>query len=54
MLEETPGKFLVEKLRAILLIKEDYNTLRNINFNGKLIPYLKAFYTAPQEAPIFR
>ena len=54
MLEEIPGNFLVEKLRTILLIKEDYNTLLNINFNGKLMPYLEAFYAAPQEAPIFR
>ena len=49
MLETSPGHFLVEKLRAILLIKEKYDALRNVNFNGRLMPYLEAFSTTPQE-----
>ena len=35
ILEKTHGNFLVEKLRAMLLIKEDCKALRNINFNGR-------------------
>ena len=48
ILEKTPGNFLVEKLRAMLLIKEDCNAIRNINFNGRLMPNLETFSTTPQ------
>ena len=42
MLEKDPGNFLVQKLRALLLLEADCNALHKINFNGNLMPSLEA------------
>ena len=49
MLEKAPGNFTVKKLRALLLLEADFNTLHKINFNGRLMRYLEASSTIPQE-----
>ena len=36
MLEKVSGNYKFEKLRMLLLLEADFNTLRKINFNSKL------------------
>ena len=49
MLEKSPGNLIVEKLRALLLLKADFNGLHKINFNGRLMPCLEDTSSIPQE-----
>ena len=41
MLEKSPRKILVLKLRAILLLEADFNALHKIIFNGRILPVLE-------------
>ena len=41
MLEKHPNNISVSKLRAILLLEADFNTINKIIFNTKLIPKLE-------------
>ena len=43
------GNFLVEKLRVLILLEADFNTLHKINFNSTLLPSLEASSTISQE-----
>ena len=38
MLEKKPNEIAVSKLRAILLLEADFNTVNKIIFNTRLIP----------------
>ena len=49
MLEKHHGIFLVEKLRALALLKADFNALHTINFNGRLMPSLESSFAITQE-----
>ena len=49
MLEKAPSNFLVEKLRALLLLEADFNALHNINFNGRLMSSLETSSVMPQK-----
>ena len=49
MLEQAPEIFLVEKLRALLLLEADANALHKINFNGRLMNALDTSSAIPQE-----
>ena len=42
MLEKTAGNVHVQKLRAILLLEADFNTIHKIIFNTRLIPNIEA------------
>ena len=41
ILEKVRGQIDISKLRAILLLEEDFNTLNKLIFNMRLIPSLK-------------
>ena len=41
MLEKKANILLVEKLRTILLLEADYNTLNKIIFNTRIIPMME-------------
>ena len=47
MLEKDPSNLLIKKLRVLLLLEADFNTLYKINFNGMLTPSLEH----PSEIP---
>ena len=49
MLEKSLGKILVEKLRAILLLKANFNALHKIIFNGRILPTLERNNIIPSE-----
>ena len=49
MLEKSPGKILVEKLRATLLLEADFNALHKIVFNGRILPTLEKNNMIPSE-----
>ena len=49
MLEKSPGKILVEKLQAILLLEADFNVLYKIIFNGRILPTLERNNIIPSE-----
>ena len=49
MLEKVVGNIDVQKLRAILLLEADFNTLYKIVFNDRLIPKLEETETIPME-----
>ena len=49
MLEKSPGKILVSKLRAILLLEADFNALHKIIFNGRILPTLESKSLIPSE-----
>jgi len=49
ILEKLPGKILVSKLRAILLLEADFNALHKIIFNGRILPALEKEGLIPQE-----
>ena len=49
MLEKTPDKINVKKLRAILLLEEDFNDLHKIVFNTRVPPQLEAHQLIPKE-----
>ena len=49
MLENSPGNYKVEKLRAFLQLEADFNALHKINFNGRLMTSLKDSSSISQE-----
>ena len=49
MLEKLAGNVNVVKLRAILLLEADFNTLNKIVFNGRAILLIEALKTIPYE-----
>ena len=49
MLEKHTGNFLVEKLRAILLLEPYFNGLHKINLNFRLMSSLESSTTTPYE-----
>ena len=49
MLEKAPRKILVLKLRAILLLEADFNTLNKIIFNCRILPALERDNLIPPE-----
>ena len=42
MLEKVVGNVQVQKLRAILLLEVDFNTMYKIIFNNRLMPNIEA------------
>ena len=42
MLEKRKGNIKVDKLKAILLLETNLNTLYKIIFNGRVLPHLEA------------
>ena len=49
MLEKAPRKIDVSKLRVILLLKADFNTIYKIIFNSCLMLILEKKYCVPQK-----
>ena len=49
MLEKSKGYINVRKLKAILLLEADFNTLNKIVFNTKLMPSLERTNSIPYE-----
>ena len=49
MLEKKPGKINVEKLRASLLLEEEFNSLHKIVLNTRVLPQLEAHQLTPKE-----
>ena len=49
MLEKIRNQIEVFKLRAILLLEADFNTLNKLVFNSKLIPFLEDKEAIPYE-----
>ena len=49
MLEKAPVNFVVEKIRALLLIEENYNALHKITFKGRLLPSLEVLSSTPKD-----
>ena len=49
MLEKEARNINVAKLRAILLLEVDFNTLNKIVFNGRVIPRIETAKTIPYE-----
>ena len=47
MLEKAPGNIDVKKLRAILLLELDFNTVHKIIFNKRMMPRLKEANVIP-------
>ena len=49
ILEKSVGNIQVSKLRAILLLEADFNTLNKIVFNNRTIPNLEGSNSIPYE-----
>ena len=49
MLENSPGKFLVEKLQTMLLLEADFNASHKTIFNGRILPTLERNNIIPSE-----
>ena len=49
MLEKKESQIAVSKLRAILLLEADFNTINKIIFNTRLIPNLERNELIPHE-----
>ena len=49
MLEKKPGVIKVTKLRAILWLKANFNSVNKILLNIRLIPLMKQVYVIPKE-----
>ena len=49
VLEKTSGKIDVKKLRDILLLEEEFNSLHKIIFNTRVILQLESDHLKPQE-----
>ena len=49
MLEKSPDNINVEKLRVILLLEVDFNTLHKIVFNIRLVLKLEEIQSIPCE-----
>jgi len=49
MIEKSPRQIDVTKLRAILLLEADYNTVNKIIFNNRVIPSIKQDDRIPYE-----
>ena len=49
MLEKKPGVVRVDKLRAILLLEANFNSINKIIFNTKLIPSIEYSQSIPRE-----
>ena len=47
MLEKSEGNVYVTKLRALLLLEADFNTLNKIVFNIRALPTIEALKTIP-------
>ena len=46
---KSPELFMVEKLWALLLLEEDFNTLCKINVNGRHVSSLEDLSTMPKD-----
>ena len=49
MLEKVLGKLSVSKLRVILLLEANFNTLHKIIFNRRILPTLEKKHLIPYE-----
>ena len=49
ILEKKPRVVKVTKLRAILLLGADFNSVNKILFNTRLIPLMEQIYVIPKE-----
>ena len=49
MLEKVEGNINVQKLRAILLLEADFNTMHKIIFNNRPLPKIEADNAIPME-----
>ena len=47
MLEKSEGNVYITKLRALLLLEADFNTLNKIVFNSRTLPTIEASRTIP-------
>ena len=49
MLKKSKGNINVKKLRSILLLEADLNTLHKIIFNGRVLPTIERHNQMPKE-----